>query len=91
MRQGLCGQSAQLCITVDFVARFEVLATPKDGTGYVANPPTCGPLLALSPALKRWGAPIRQGLSSQAAQLWVAANFLPRSKMLGSPHAAGVM
>ena len=25
--------------------------------GYVANPPTCGPLLILSPALKRWGPP----------------------------------
>ena len=27
----------------------------------VANPPICGPFLILSPAVKLWGPPIRQG------------------------------
>ena len=40
------------------------------GRGYVATRPTCGPLLILSPALKRWGPPTRQGLCSQSAHLW---------------------
>ena len=30
---------------------------PPDGRCYVANPPTCGLPLTLSPALKRWGPP----------------------------------
>ena len=34
---------------------------PPGGKGYVATLPTCGPLLILLPALKRWGSPIRQG------------------------------
>ena len=34
----------------DFFPHSEVLGTP-DGRGYVANLPTCGPLLILSPAL----------------------------------------
>ena len=28
---------------------------PLDGRDYAANPPTCGPLAILPPALKRWG------------------------------------
>ena len=31
------------------------------GRGEVATLPTCGPLLILPPALKRWGSPKRQG------------------------------
>ena len=34
------------------------------GRDYVATRPTCGPPLILSPALKRWGPPRRQGLCS---------------------------
>ena len=41
-----------------------------DSRGCVANLPTCGPLLILSPALRRWGPPRQQGLCSQSALLW---------------------
>ena len=34
---------------------------PTYGRGEVANLPTCGPLLILPPALRRWGSPIQQG------------------------------
>ena len=34
---------------------------PRCGRGEVATLPTCGPLLILPPALKRWGSPMRQG------------------------------
>ena len=46
---------------------------PRNGRGYVANPPTCGPLPTLSVALKLWGSP-RQGLCSQSAHLWATAS-----------------
>ena len=39
---------------------------------------TCGPLPILSPAMKRSGRPIQQGLGSQAAHLWATAYFVPR-------------
>ena len=59
-----------------------------------------GPLLMLSPALKRWRplkrgvSPSRQALCSQSAHLWAAADFVPRSEALkrwGPPQMAGVM
>ena len=53
-RQGLCSHPAHLWATSDFVPRSEVLGTPLGGTGYVATKPTCGPLLILTPTLKRW-------------------------------------
>ena len=53
---------------------------------YVANLPTCVPLLILSPALKRWGSPKREASCSQAAHLQATADFVPRSKVLGTPH-----
>ena len=34
---------------------------PPKGRGDIANLPTCGPLLTLSPAVKHWRAPKRQG------------------------------
>ena len=49
-QQGLCSQAAHLSATAGFVPRSEALGTPPDGRGYVANVPTCGPLLILSPA-----------------------------------------
>ena len=61
------------------VPRSEVLGTP-DGRGYVTKLPTCGPVLILSPVLKRWGPPRRQGLCSQYAHLWATADFVPRSE-----------
>ena len=36
-------------------------------TEHLATLPTCGPLLILSPALRRWGPPRRQGLCSHLA------------------------
>ena len=50
-----------------------------------ANLPSCVPLLILSPALKRWGSPKREASCSQAAHLQATADFVPRSKVLGTP------
>ena len=61
------------------------------GRGYVATLPTCGPLLILPPALKRWGPPRRQGLCSHLAHLWATSDSAPRSEAVGTPEAAGVM
>ena len=53
--------------------------------------PTSGPLLILSPALKRRGSPRRQGLCSHLAHLLATSDFAPRSEAEGIPEAAGVM
>ena len=58
---------------------------------YVSTLPTCGPLLILPPALKRWGLPRRQGLCSHLAHLWATTDSAPRSEAVGTPQAAGVM
>ena len=60
-------------------------------SSYVATRPICGPPLILSPALKCWGPPGRQGLCSHLAHLWATSNLVPRSEALGTPQAAGVM
>ena len=44
-----------------------------------------GPLLILSPALKRRGSPKRQGLCSHLAHLWATSDF-PALKRRGSPR-----
>ena len=64
---------------------------PPGGRGYVATLPTCGPLLILPPARKRWGPPRWQGLCSHLAHLWATSVSAPRSKAVGTPQAAGVM
>ena len=61
------------------------------GRGYVATLPTCGPLLILPPALKRWGPPRRQGLCSHPAHLWATSDSFSRFEVLGTLWAAGVM
>ena len=53
--------------------------------------PTSGPLLILSPALKRRGFPRLQGLCSHHAHKWATSNFVSRSEAEGLPEAAGVM
>ena len=63
----------------------------KHKKGYVATLPTCGPLLILSPALKRRGSPRWQGLCSHLAHLWATSDSAPRSEAEGLPEAAGVM
>ena len=57
---------------------------PRRPMGYVATLPTCGPLLILPPALKRWGPPRRQGLCSHLAHVWATSDFAPRSEALGT-------
>ena len=49
-------------------------------SGSVAYPPTCGPLLILFPALKRWASPRWQGLCSQSAHLWATFDSAPGSE-----------
>ena len=53
--------------------------------------PFCGPPLILSPTLKHWGTPRRQGLCSHPAHLWATSDFVPRSETLGTPQAVRVM
>ena len=90
-RQGLCSHRAHLWATSDFVPRFEAEGISLGGRGYVATLPACGPLLILSPALKRRGSPRRQGLCSHFAHLWATSDFVPRFEAEGIPEAAGVM
>ena len=70
---------------------FEAMGTPVGGRGYIATLPTCGPLLILPAALKRWEPPRREGLFSHLIHLWAACRFAPRSAAVGIPLAAGVM
>ena len=48
--------------------------------------PTCGPLLILPLALKRWEPPGWQGLCSHLAHLWATSDSAPRSKAVGTPQ-----
>ena len=59
--------------------------------GYVATLPSCGPVLILRPALKRWRPPRRQGLLSHLAHLWATSDSAPRFEAVETPKAAGVM
>ena len=76
-----------LCVstlnTQNFVENSKM--AKKHKKGYVATLPTCGPLLILPPALKRWGSPGRQGLCSHLAHLWATSDSAPRSEAVGTP------
>ena len=63
-----------------------VVGTPGQ-QGYVATRPTCGPPPILSPALKRWGPPRRQGLCSHPAHLWATSDSAPGFEAVGTPSA----
>ena len=56
---------------------------------HVANPPTCGPLLIFSAALKHCGHPGWQGLCSQSAHSWATVH--PPSEVLGTPDGMGLV
>ena len=85
MRQGLCSHLAHLWATSHSAPRSEAVATPQAAGVYVATLPTCGPLVILPPALKRWGRPRRQGLYSHLAHLWATSDSAPRSEAVGTP------
>ena len=57
----------------------------------MATLPTCGPPMILTPALKQWGPPRRQGLCSHLAHLWATYCFAPRFEAVGTPQAAAPM
>ena len=59
--------------------------TKNKNNMHVANLPTLGPLLILSPALKRWGPPRWQGLCSHHAHLWATSDLSPALKDWGPP------
>ena len=84
--QGFCRQSAQLQANMEFAPRFEAL-----GTHHVANPPTCGPPLLPSPAMKHWELLKTAGLCSQSYQLWATAYFSTTPKHRGPPRMAEVV
>ena len=81
-QEALGSRVAHLWAIADFVPRFIASGTPLDCRGYVANLPTCGPLLILPPALKRWGPPRWLGLCSQFADLRAIADWVRGSKGL---------
>ena len=91
MRPGLCSHLAHLWATSVCAPRSKAVVDPPGGRAFVAALPTCGPLLFVPPALKRWGPPRRQGLCSRLAHLWATSDSAPRSEAVGTPQAAGVM
>ena len=72
---GLCSHIAHLWANSNYAPRSG--GDPLGGRVYVATLPTCGPLLILPPALKRWGSPGRQGLCSHLTHLWVTYDCAP--------------
>ena len=84
-RQGLCSHLAHLWATSDSVPWLYSGGEPPGGRGYVATLPTCGPLLILPPALKRWGSPRRQGLCTHLAHLWATSDSVPPLQSGGDP------
>ena len=87
----LCSHLAHLWATSDAAPGSTTVAIPLGDRGYVATLPTCGPLLNLPPALKRWGPPRRKGLFGHLAHLWATSESAPRSDAVRTPHWAGVM
>ena len=83
--QELCSQVAQLSATTNFFPRSKAPGTHVDGTNYVA-----GPFLFLPPCFEGWGHPRRRVLSRHAL-LSATCCFVPRFKVLGSPHMVGVL
>ena len=63
---------------------------PPGGRGYVATHPACGPLLILSPAVKRWVPLKQQRLCSHPAHLWASCDFVTRSQALVTPKRQGL-
>ena len=70
-QRGLCSQSTHLWAIDDIVPLLCIIRAPLIGSGigvpvggggYVANLPTCGPLLVLSPTLKHCEPPRRHAL-----------------------------
>ena len=68
-----------------FSPSLRTVGAPKDGRGYVANLPTCGPLLIFSPTLKPWGPPGRKGLCSQSSTCGPLPIFSLALKRWGPP------
>ena len=56
----------------------------------MATLPTWGPPVTMPTALKRWGPPMRQCLSSHLAHLWATSDSAARSEAVGNPQAAGL-
>ena len=51
---------------------------------------TCGPLSILSPAMKHWGPPRRQGLGSHCAHMWAISDFVPVQSIGDPPRRQGL-
>ena len=79
---------AHLWATSDSAPRCEAVGIPQAAVAYVATRkwPTCGPLLILPPAVKRWGSHKRQGLCIPPPGPLVG-HFAPRLKR--GPHKCG--
>ena len=69
--------------------RREALGNPLDGTGDVAKLPTCGPLLILSPTLKRWGPLDGRGDVAKLPTCGPLLILSPTLERLGPPRRQG--
>ena len=56
---------------------------PTEGRGYVANPPTYGPLLSLSPSMRCWGRPYGRGYLSHVPTCGPLLTLSPLVKCWG--------
>ena len=88
---GLCSQQTDLWVAADFVPQNVALGTPQDVKGYTSTTPTCGPLLMLSPVVKRWGPQKKARLCSHHTHLWRHIDLVPRYEALGTSQTARVM
>ena len=89
---GEVGYMRMQCVCFCYMAGLRVTQLYREKKYmHVANLPTCGPLVILSPALKHWGPPRQQRLCSQSAHLWATGDFVPRPEALGTPQTAAVM
>ena len=89
--EGLCSRIAHLWATSDSAPRSEAVGTPRGSKGHVATLPTCGPLLILPPALKRWGPHMRKGYVAALPTCGPLVILPAALKRWGLPEAARVM
>ena len=68
---------AHLWATFDSPPHSKAVGTPLGGKGYVATQPSCGPLVIVPSAVRRWGPPKRQELSSHPPHLWATFDSAP--------------
>ena len=85
-RHGLCSHLAAFVGHLRFRPSLCSSGDPPGGRGYVATLPTCGPLLIVSPALKRWGPPGGRGYVATSPTCVPSLILPPALKRWGPPR-----